>query len=81
MLCQFCALMKSSPPAIDPLLKFSFHEHPLEFKPNAHTGWECDGPGECILGIQGYRQKCYLGLRCDDCDFDICMGCVLENKD
>ena len=62
--------------------KSLIHVHPLEYKGIRKTGWACNarhiGEGGCKSGITGFYQTFEMdNFRCDNCDFDLCLKCML----
>lgn len=55
------------------------HPHPLLLI-TRDNGWSCDGikvPGGCVKGCSGFNQtKGWLRFNCQECDYDLCEGCV-----
>lgn len=65
--------------AIPDHIKVTTHPHNL-FINGADNGWACDGrrlPGGCRQGCIGFNTTTgWKRYRCNDCDFDLCEGCV-----
>ena len=60
----------------------SKHDHILKFV-HKDNGWSCDGRNfekKCLRGITGFfKTNGIMRFRCEECDFDLCDKCLIDN--
>jgi hypothetical protein len=90
-ICRMCALQNCDPPFLNKGVRGTlFPEiHKCALKPHGEehrSNFECDIADICPddpvceqhLQKCGYRSEFVYGLQCRECDFDICLGCVIR---
>ena len=92
-ICRLCALINSDPPVLEDRMDFSFHDCEMKKHIKDAANWKCNAwdlksetegakEAECLIGMKNAAYSKYIqGYHCGDCDFNMCLKCVLHYKD